>query len=62
MRQRGVDRALVEECLRDPDRVLRDEDTFKCVKRLDGRVLVVVYRLEGRDVLVIMDGVCLIEG
>ncbi|BES82194.1 DUF4258 domain-containing protein [Pyrodictium abyssi] len=52
MRQRGIKREEVEDCLDDPDRILEVEE-LKCVKRLNGKVLVVVYRKDADAVVVI---------
>ena len=52
MRQRGIGREDVEACLKGPDRIIEDKES-KCVKKLDNKVLVVVYRVEAGAIIVI---------
>jgi len=44
MRQRDISRELVEECIRNPDRDEKLEYARKCVKKLNNRVLIVIYK------------------
>ena len=53
MKQRGIDKELVEECLENPDRILFEEDTHKCVKKIGDKVLVAIYRKNDDSILVI---------
>ena len=53
MKQRGIDKELVEECLENPDRTLLKEDTYRCIKKIDDKVLVVIYRKNNNTILVI---------
>ena len=53
MKQRGIDKELVEECLENPDRTLLEEDTYKCIKKINDRVLVVIYRKNADSILII---------
>lgn len=54
MRQRGIESSRVEECLRNHD---REEslggDYYKCVKRINGRVIVVIYKREDSTIIII---------
>jgi len=52
MRQRGRSREEVEACLDDPDRIIEDEE-YKCVKKLNDKALIVVYRMEADAITVI---------
>ena len=52
MRQRGISREEVEACLNNPDRIIKDKE-FKCVKRLNNKALIVVYRIEADATIVI---------
>ena len=53
MHQRGIDRILVEKCLENPDKDSLLGDTRKCIKKIDDRVLVVIYRKVNDTTLVI---------
>ena len=53
MRQRGIERGLVEACIREPDKDEGLNGLRRCVKGLNGRVLVVVYKPSGDTVIVI---------
>jgi hypothetical protein len=53
MKQRGIDKELVEECLENPDRTLLKEDTYRCIKKINDRVLVVIFRKNDDTILVI---------
>ncbi len=53
MKQRGINRALVEGCLEEPDKVHLLNDVYHCIKRIEERVLVVVYRRTYDGILVI---------
>lgn len=53
MKQRGIDRGLVKSCLEKPDRVDPLNDVYRCTKRIEGKVLVVVYRRAHDRILVI---------
>lgn len=44
MRQRGIDRGLVYQCLSNPDREEEIDDSRRCVKKLNGKSLVVIYK------------------
>lgn len=52
MKQRGISRELVEECLRHPDKVDPLNDVYRCIKKLDEEVLVLIYREYGNTTLV----------
>ncbi len=53
MKQRGIDRELVESCLEKPDKVDKLNNVYRCVKRISEKVLVVVYRRTRDTTLVI---------
>ena len=53
IKQRGIYKELVEECLEKPDRTLLEEDTYRCIKKINDRVLVVIYRKDNDTILVI---------
>ena len=52
MRQRGITVYEVDECLKSPDIVLRN-DVYKAVKKLNNKLLVVVYRVLNEEKLII---------
>jgi hypothetical protein len=53
MRQRSIERSLVEQCLGNPDKDEEVEGVRRCVKRVGNRVLVVIYR-SVNDTLVVI--------
>ena len=56
LRQRGIPRSLVEDCIRGPERLEaldEEENLYRCAKRMDGKALVAVYRVSGGTVLVV---------
>lgn len=53
MRQRGINRELIEDCLEYPDKVDSLNDIYRCIKKLDDRVLVLIYREFNDTTLVI---------
>jgi len=53
MRQRGIEKKLVEQCLGAPDKDEEIEDVRRCVKRLGDRVLVVIYKPVNDTLIVI---------
>ena len=54
MKQRGINKELVEECLGKPDKtiVLKD-NTHRCIRKIGDRVLIVIYKINGHTILVI---------
>jgi len=52
MGQRGISREEVETRLNNPDRIIEDKES-KCVKRLNGKVPIVAYRVEAKAITVI---------
>ncbi len=53
MKQRGIDRELVEECLANPDKVDHLNDVYRCIKKHGEKVLVVIYKRFHNTILVI---------
>ncbi len=53
MRKRGITKSEVYSCIKNPDKIEALNDTVRAVKRIDNKVLVVIYRHEGGSVLVI---------
>ena len=53
MRQRGIGKASVEQCIMEPDREEKLENVWKCVKRLDSRVIIVIYRRENDSIIIV---------
>ncbi len=52
MRQRGISREEIEACLNNPDKIIENNES-KCVKKLNDKALIVVYKLEADTVIVI---------
>ena len=45
MRQRGIEKSLIEKCLRNPDKEEGlGDDIYNCVRRINRKVLIVIYK------------------
>jgi len=44
IRQRGIEKSLIEQCLNNPDKDEEIEEMHRCLKRIGNKVLVVIYR------------------
>jgi len=53
MRQRGINRNLVKLCIANPDRYEYLDNLHRCVKKLDGKVLVITYKRVYEEILII---------
>ncbi len=53
MRQRGIDKKLVSLCIQNPDKDEVLEGVRRCIKRIDNKVIIVVYRREDDKFIVI---------
>ena len=53
MKQRGIDKELVYDCLRNPDKEEKIDDFLRCVKKLNDKALVVIYELVNEISIVI---------
>lgn len=53
MRQRGIEKSLVEQCLDKPDKDEEVEGIHRCVKKINEKVLVVIYKCTGDTLIVI---------
>jgi hypothetical protein len=53
MRQRGIEKNLVEQCLDNPDKDEDIEGARRCIKRIGNRALVVVYKSVNNTLMVI---------
>ena len=53
LRERGIHKFLVEDCIKNPCKVISEDNVKKAIKRIDNRVLVVVYRVEN-DIIVVI--------
>ena len=53
IRQRGIEKKLITLCIREPDKSEQLEEVRKCVKRIDDKVIIVVYR-EGHDEILVI--------
>lgn len=52
MKQRGISLKDAESCLNNPEKIIESSES-RCIKKLDDRALVVVFRREGEAVIVI---------
>lgn len=53
MKQRGISRKLVEECLQIPDKDEELEQARRCIKKIDDELLVVIYTGKDYEITVI---------
>ncbi len=54
MRQRGIERSLVEDCLRNPDKEEGlGDNVHRCIKKINRKVIVVIYKREHSTIVVI---------
>ncbi len=53
IRQRDIEKKLIMLCIREPGKSEQLEEVRKCVKRIDDKVIIVVYREEHDEILVI---------
>ncbi len=53
MRQRGVSKKLVSLCLQDPDKSEEFEDVCRCVKKIDDKVVIVIYKRENNKLIIL---------
>ncbi len=59
IKQRAIDKELIEESLGNPDKTtLLKENIYRCIKKIDGRVLVVIYKIDNDTILVITAFTC----
>jgi len=53
MKQRGIDKEVIKECFKHPDKDEKLNDIYRCVKRINSKVLVIIYRIRSNTILVI---------
>ncbi len=53
MRQRGIDKKLVTLCIQDPDRSEKIEEVYRCIKKIDNKVIITIYKQENDKFIVI---------
>jgi len=54
MRQRGIERSLVEKCLKNPDKEEGlGNDIYKCIKRINRKVIIAIYKRAGDAAVII---------
>ena len=46
MRQRGIGKELIVLCIQKPDKSEELEGVYRCVKKIDNKVIIVIYRRE----------------
>jgi len=52
MKERRISKDIVEQCLDNPDKLIQGEE-MRAVKKINEKVLVVIYKVEKADKLVI---------
>ncbi len=53
MRQRGIGKELVVLCIQNPDRSEELEGVCRCVKKINNKVIIVIYRRENGKFIVV---------
>ncbi len=53
IRQRGIDKNLVLKCLSEPDKDEELENVRRCIKKINDKLIVVIYRKEDNDFIII---------
>jgi len=53
IRQRGIDRELIILCIQNPDKSERLENIYRCVKKVNDKVIVVFYDKKDDKIIVI---------
>ena len=53
IRQRGIDKKLIVLCIQKPDKSEELEEAYRSIKKIDNKVVVVIYRREDNKVIVI---------
>lgn len=53
MRQRGIGKELIVLCIRNPDKSEELEGVYRCVKKIDDKVIIVIYRRENDKFMVV---------
>ncbi len=53
LRQRRIDKNLVLECLSEPDKDEELENVHRCIKKINDKLIVVIYRKENNDFIII---------
>ena len=53
IRQRGIDKKLIVLCIQKPDKSEELEEAYRSIKKIDNKVVVVIYRREDDKVVVI---------
>jgi hypothetical protein len=53
LHQRGIMKAQVEACIREPDKVEELEGAYRCVKRMNDQALVVIFKKVGNEIVII---------
>ncbi len=52
IKQREIEREQIIECLQEPDKVMEKNNIFQCVKKINKKLLIVVYK-KNDDILII---------
>jgi len=53
MRQRGIDKKLVTLCIQDSDKSEEIEGVYRCIKKIDNKVIITIYKQENDKFIVI---------
>ena len=53
IRQRGIVKKLIDLCIQKPDKSEELEEAYRSIKKIDNKVVVVIYRREDNKVIVI---------
>ncbi len=53
MRQRRISKELVALCIQEPDKSEELEEAYRCVKKINDKVIIVIYKQEKDKLIVI---------
>ena len=53
MKKRGISKSEVLSCIRSPDKIERLNDLIRSIKKINEKVLVVIHRVEDKNIIII---------
>ena len=54
LKQRNINKSLVEECVKQPDKLISEDYVKRAIKRLNEKALAVIYRVVNYKILIII--------
>jgi len=53
MRQREISKELIVQCIQNPDKSEELKEVYRCIKRINNKVIIVVYKRENDKFIVV---------